>query len=130
MVAKMKGPEKREPLPDIGRQAFLDADDRKPVRVEVPSLGGAVYIRVMSGNERAAWETLASKLGAEENKNAVVLASLVAMTASDKMGNLLFCEEDIPALAEKAATSILPIALKAKRVNALGDEDIEALAKN
>ena len=133
MPAKMQEPSnsKRKTLPDLTREQFLAADDRKPQRAEVPALGGAVYIRVMCGTERAKWESEAAAKGRGGSDEYVeVLASLLARVVSDAAGNRLFSDEDIPDLMEKASTTLLSLALKAKRVNALSDEDIDALAKN
>ncbi len=131
MTAKMAKPDKpaeREPLPDLTREAFLAADDRKPQRVEVPAIGGAVYVRVMSGEEAGAWETKVKELKGKDGPT--VIAHLLVATVCDAQGNQLFMPGDVADLRCKAFTTLVALVNKAKRVNALDDSDIEELAKN
>ena len=52
------------------------------------------------------------------------------MTCVDENGNRLFGDKDHKELGQKAASALDRIFETAQRLNALGNEDVEALVKN
>lgn len=126
-----------EPKPEVkdldAAWFFLLAN--KPTRVVLPGGQGAVYIRVMNGDERMTWETeseAAAKAEREDGRSPALVAvlRLLVATVCDADGKPLFCLGDIPTLAAKPAPLLLFLAGQAKRLNALSTEDIDALEKN
>lgn len=114
----------------LSREAFFAV---KPTldseAVEVPALGGSMSVRVMTGLERDRFEALVNA-GSKGGKSPSFRALLIAFTACDADGNLLFAEGDIPAIAKYPSTTLEPIANAALRLNKFTSPDIEGLEKN
>lgn len=110
----------------LSKEDILKAEDRKIEIVDVPEWGGQVGIRVMSGAERDRWELdFITKPGNRE-----VRASLLAFTLCDENGKPLFTEADVKALGEKSGAVLTRLFVVAKRLSAVGAEDVEELEKN
>ncbi len=113
----------------LTKQDILNADDTKTTVVDVQEWGGQVIIGVMSGFARDRFE--ASIIGKNGGTNAGnIRAKLAASTLQDEEGNLLFTEKDITALGKKSAAALDRIFEAAQKLNRIGDEDVEELAKN
>jgi len=114
----------------LTREQILDADDLRREMVEAPEWGTGctVTVRMMTAAERELFHNrLAGKDGAEP---AARTALLVAMTACDKDGALLFGPEDVAVLAGKNGAVLERIASKAWTLNELGVDARKRLAKN
>lgn len=123
-------PKAGEALPDLGRDQFFATLDTAPVRVEVPELRGAVYVKPMTGAERAAWEDAVAKAKETGEGNLDVIAGLLTVTVCDAEGSLMFGPEDVDALKAKSTKVLMRLVARAQKVNALTDADIEALEGN
>lgn len=105
-------------------------------RVDVPEWGGFVYVRVISGKTRDAFEFriasegAASKKAKKEYNPPNIRARLVSLTACDEKGQLLFSEEDIQKLGELSCAALDRVFSKASEINALSKKDVEDLTKN
>jgi len=113
-------------MEDLTRDAVLAAADVVVEPVDVPEWGGRLYVRSLSGTERAAWETASDRAANTARK----LALLVQATACDARGNLLFAAADVPNLETRNAKALLRVARAAGRLNGLTADDVEAIAKN
>lgn len=113
----------------LTRLEILAAEDRKLESVKVPEWGGdgIVYLRPMGGTERAHFEALAAGQAVATGQ---VMEKLIAFTACDENGNLLFTSEDVAELAKKNAGVLMRVFSVASRLNALSDVDVEALKGN
>lgn len=116
----------------LTRAAILAAEDLRREPVRVPEWGGVVWVRTLTGEERDRWETMAfvsedGKVRANEDN---IRARLVALTACDETGDLLFSVGDIEALGRKSATAINRLFDAASRVNAVSAADMEELTGN
>lgn len=114
----------------LTREQILAADDVASEVVAVPEWGGEVRVKVMTGAERDAFESLVTakaKLGqlADNMRATVVAASVV-----DETGTPLFTERDIEALGRKSWTALERVADVAARLNRLTDADVEEIRKN
>jgi hypothetical protein len=109
----------------LTREQILAADDLPREAVDVPQWGGKVYVRTMNGLQRDGFETAVAGKGKVE-----ILAILTVKTVCDEAGNLLFEEEDVPAILAKNADPVLRIATVALRVNAINRTDVDELEKN
>lgn len=121
---------------------ILGTPDLSPVYVEVPEWNGAVFVKHMTGEERDAFDVAQVARIKRKNpdapptqeelfeaaKNATAL--LVAATACDEDGNLLFDETDVAALGRKSAGALKRVAAVATRINGLGPQAVEQAAKN
>ena len=113
----------------LSKEQILEANDSKTEIVSVPEWGGDVIISTMSGFARDRFE--ASCLGKSGGTNMVnIRAKLVAATVVDEAGQLMFNEKDIAKLGNKSCAALERVFEAAQKLNAIGDEDVEDLAKN
>ena len=113
----------------LTKEQILQADDLKIETVPVPEWGGEVIVRTMTGTDRDIWDNLLYKEGIEnylDNNR----ARLCACTIIDANENLLFSEDDIIELGKKSSLALNRVFDVAKRLNGLGSEEVEDLAKN
>lgn len=114
------------------RTRILASDDHKiePVSVpEWPTVDGRLFVRVMSGAERDAFEA-----AFVNNRNGAALinirAKLAAKTLCTEDGARIFTDADAKELGQKSASALDRVFAAAQRLNGIGDSDVEALAKN
>lgn len=114
----------------LSKADILSADDLKREIVEVPEWGGAVYVRVLPGRERDAFEerllTSKTKSGTLPN----VRASLCAAAICDESGKPLFDEKDIAALGERSGAALTRVFAAASKINRLSKDDVAELEGN
>ena len=101
-------------------------------KVDVPELGGFIYIRAMSGVERDAWEkSLITGRGKRRDVDTTnVRAKLVARTATDEKGQRLFDDGDAAALGNLRVDALTKLFAVAQRLSGVTDEDVEELGKH
>jgi hypothetical protein len=120
----------------LSRADFLAAAaNRKRELVDVPDLGGVVYLRELSAKQILAFNDRLRKLQAESPEvtpsNSVdLMAVLISMTACDAAGGLLFTEEDIQALAENNLNLLITLSAKAMEVSGMGSREIDEVTEN
>lgn len=85
----------------LSKSAILAAEDRSIKTVNVPEWGGDVGIRVLSGSERALFESLF-----EERKDDLFKVRFVACSLCDEKGSRLFSNDEVEVLAEKSSRAI------------------------
>lgn len=115
---------------------ILNSNDLERVKVDVPEWGGHVYLTVMTGIERDAWEMNLMKKGHDgkpeinwdrlKNLRARMLVSCI----TDKNGNRLFNAQQIDALGEKSSLVLDRLYDEAQKLNKISEEDIEELEGN
>ena len=117
----------------LTKDQILEANDLKTQSVEVPEWGGSVLVRTMSGTDRDAFEasmiTTASD-GSRKPNMTNMRAKLVALTVVDEAGNLMFDVSDVDRLARKSAAALERVFAAAQRINALGVDAQDEIAKN
>jgi len=109
----------------LKKEDILKAADLKREAVRVPEWGGSVYVRMMTGAERDSFDSLFTQSGRKTFRSV-----LVAHTACDEQGNLLFTVDDVEELAKKSAAALDRICVAATKINAITDEDVKELEKN
>lgn len=112
--------------------ACNDIERRAVLVPEWPDAGGkarTIYVRVMSAEER---EELESGIFEARAKKQVVSyrAYVVAMTACDEKGALLFTKADVPALSKKSSKAIMRLQEVAEELNKITEASVEQLVKN
>ena len=110
----------------LSKGAILAAVDLKTEDIQVDEWGGVVRVIVMSGLVRDQLQTLI----AEHKSGFFFEAALVALTASDEDGNLLFTPDDIPAIQAKNPAVVAKVADVAIRINGLGAKATKDAEKN
>jgi hypothetical protein len=117
----------------LNKAAFLEAAAKSlpTERVDVPELGGFVYVRAMSGVERDAWEkSLISGRGKKTSVNTEnIRAKLVAKTVCDEQGERILDDSDAIALGKMRVDVLQKLFNVAQRLSGVSDEDVEELGK-
>jgi hypothetical protein len=109
---------------DLSKEQIFAAGDITVKEVKVSEWGGVIHVRMMSGDERDAYEGSASQPGQK-----FIRARLVQMTACDAAGNLLFTPDDLPKISAKAGAALDRVFAAAARHNRITPADIEELKK-
>lgn len=108
----------------LSRAQILAADDLPKMEVPVPEWGGSVFVRMLNFTERLALE--AAIKAAERD----AVFTVIAATACDESGALLFTADDVEALKKKQPFAVVAVMLAARKLNRLSKEDIEDLQGN
>lgn len=118
----------------LTREQILKADDRSYQVVKCQEWGGNVRVQSLSGAERDQFEESIlgqkQKDGSREVVTKNLRAKLVAMSAVDKAGNLLFNMDDVMVLGEKNAAPLDRIFAVAQKLSGISKDDVEELTKN
>lgn len=109
----------------LNRDSILGLDDLPVVEVVVPEWGGSVWVRGMTGTERDAFEEKGIGAPLKDMRARVAIA-----TVCDHDGNLLFTDQDLPALMRKSGKALDRILIAAAPLSGLSKEDIADLKKN
>lgn len=112
----------------LNRDAILGANDLKKELVKVPEWGGEIYISMMTGKSRDAWEQ--SLVSSKGNNLDNIRARLVAFTAVDEDGKRIFSDDDAYDLGQKSASALERCVKVAQKLNRLTESDLEDLSKN
>lgn len=114
----------------LSKEDIEKADDRKIVEVEMPEWGGFVRLRPMSGYERDRFEGSTQKKGGGVDFTNI-RAKLASLTIVDDKGELIFnSPEGVVSLGNKSGAALDRIFTIIQKLNAIGDKDLEDLAKN
>lgn len=114
----------------LSKDQILQAQDTPYEDVNVPEWGGAVRIGTMTGEGRDRYEQSIFDMKKKGVTLDNIRAKLIAASAIDESGNLMFSEEDIQALGKKSAKALDRLFAVAQRLNGVTDADVEELAKN
>jgi len=106
---------------------LLGAPIGAPVPVDLPELGGRVYVREMTAAERDKFDEDLRDDGGKLKDG--YRAQLVAATVCDADGKLLFRPEQAAELANRGAALVVKLARVAAKVNALTAEAVEDAKK-
>jgi hypothetical protein len=113
----------------LDRAAFLSERPLSVQRVDVRGLiagdDAHVFVRMITAGERDALEAEHAKA-----KERNLRARIVAWTACDELGNLLFLPTDVPMLSKLPTTVLDPIVKAANAINKTSDVELEELEKN
>ena len=107
----------------LTRDDILKAEDRAVEVVEVPEWGGSVRVATMSGAARDRFEASLLVNGKADVSNAH--AKLVAASVVDDDNQPLFSATDVEALGQKSAAALNRIVAVARRLNRLGEQELE-----
>lgn len=111
----------------LTKDKILAADDLPREKVEC--WGDFVYVRTLTAAERDRWEIRCEDLktkGLLSN----VRASLLVLVLCDDTGKLLFTENDALELGKKSGKVLDELFDVARRLNGIGQEQVEAAKKN
>lgn len=115
---------------DISRDLILESADLPREEVDVPEWGGAVFVKTMTGEERDCFDTFVHEHASKGDPVKNISAYVAVMTIVDRNGNRLFTEADIVPLGRKSSLALNRVWRVAQRLNGLGAQAQEELAKN
>lgn len=111
------------------REFILKVEDTKELtKLHIPEWDCDIWIKIMTGAERDAWEISCSDKKGNTRGN--FRARLAAKVICDEQGNLLFKDNDVNALSQKSASALGRIFNLATDKNEISEDDIEELEKN
>ena len=95
-------------------------------KVNVPILGGEVYVRTLNDKQRDQYELAQAKAGTGVDYRARMAVYLI----TDESGHPIFDESDIDTLSGLSSAILDPILEAGNRLNKFGPEEVADLAKN
>jgi hypothetical protein len=109
---------------------IVNVKDIQVKKVNVPEWGGSIFIKVMSGTEKDAFE-----LAAYDKKSPVfgkIRAGLCARCICDADGNRMFSDDpaEIESLGNRSGVALERIFDAARKLNKMSEKEIEELEKN
>jgi hypothetical protein len=116
----------------LGRNQILDAKDLQTEDVPVPEWGGEVRIRMLTGEERDAYEASMVELkkdGSAKANRENVRARLLVLCIVNEQGEQMFNRADIKLLGRKSAKALERVINKVNEMNGISEQDIEELAQ-
>lgn len=122
----------------VSRNALLQKEELEKVKVDLGK-GEFVYVKQMTGRERDNFEQSLLKKHKDNKGNVVSFeqstedfrAKLAVCTVCDEEGKLLFLPGDFSLLSQNMSAKRLEIIINAaQKLNAISEEDKEALVKN
>lgn len=116
----------------LGRNQILDAKDLQTEDVPVPEWGGEVRIRMLTGEERDAYEASMVELkkdGSAKANRENVRARLLVLCIVNEQGEQMFNRADIKLLGRKSAKALERVINKVNEMNGISEKDIEELAE-
>ncbi len=120
-------------LPNLTANQILAADDLAREAVEVPEWGGTVYVRVMTGDEKDAFDESNWVDGDDGERRFDAdgyRARLACRVLCDPAGKNLFDASGVLRLGAKSAKALDRVLEAARRLNGIGVEAHEAAVKN
>lgn len=113
-------------------QEIRDADDLPMEKVLVPEWGAGnyVFVKTQTGKERDAHEVSCMNAKGEVNDLKNIRARTAVRCVCDGDSKPLFTKTDIDWLGEKSCAALDRVFGVYQRLNHMGNDDVEALAKN
>lgn len=102
----------------LNRDDILGANDLQRDRVRVPEWSGEIYVRTLSLEERLQFEAQITD-ARDSAAGAHRVLVLVAATACDETGTLLFSFEDVASLRKKSWNAVQRVFRAAVKLNAM-----------
>ena len=111
----------------LSKEDILNASDIDYVEVAVPEWGGIVRVSTITGQAKDKLEmALSGKNSSLDN----VRARIIALCVVDDNDALMFSDADVVKLGKKSAKALERVFQAAQKLNAIGDAEVESLAKN
>lgn len=99
-------------------------------RVELPELGGEIYVRTLTANERDEYEAQHVAKKEEGNQFENFRGRFAALVVCDEQGNRIFTDEEASLLGEQSAKILDRIFDVGQRLNGMAPEEKEKIKNN
>lgn len=114
----------------LTREELLRLAEHKNIKREpVPEVPG-LFVRLMTGAEVEAYDLKREALKESKASGVRIVSELIAATACDENGELLFSGNDVEQVVGLPVNILESIASAAARLNKLDDGAVEGLEKN
>lgn len=114
----------------LTREAILAANDLARVPVNVPDWGGEVFVGVMTGTDRDAFEGGSRTAEGKVDLKTNVRARLLVKCLVDETGKRLFADGDAAELGLHSSVILDQLWDKAIAINKLSKKEVAELEKN
>lgn len=116
----------------LNREQLLKPVSIPREKVELPELGGSIWIRGMSAADRSKFENNFQTASGKSNKRkmAEVRERLLVACCCTEDGSPMLTEKDIEALGKQPIHLVERMVTVAQRLCGMSNEDVELLAKN
>lgn len=114
----------------LKKSEIMELNDLEIHELEIPEWGGIVRVKNISGNQRDKWEMGVAQRQNGKGGTDLIRASLVALCIVDEEGKPMFSRHDIEDLGKKSSKALDRIYSFSLKMNGIGQNDIEELAKN
>ncbi len=117
----------------LSKSDILKADDLKTETVPVPEWGGDVRIRTLTAAQKDDFEAASLQEGKKGQRKANLnnfRAKFCALVMVDDKGERLFGDAEVTKLGMKSCAAMDRVYDVAGKLNAMGQRDLEELAKN
>ena len=116
----------------LSREQLLTPREVPIRKVELPALGGFVWVKGMTAKERGQFEKSFDNIDGTKNKKRVseVRERMVIICACDEDRTPMFTIRDLEALGKQEINTIEKIVIVAQELCGMSDGDIEELAGN
>src|ERR1044072_1746226 len=119
-------------MAEVTRDNIRAYKGKAPEPVEIPEWGGTVYVRVMTGAERAAFaaETYQHNGRSMKLNRKNFRARLLVRTLCNSAGVPLYSAAEAAELGEQPSDILDRLSVVASRINGMTAKDVEDLVKN
>jgi hypothetical protein len=116
----------------LTRDALLKPVEVPREQVDLPELGGSVWVRGMTTAEKVEWHAQFQTSSGKPNKKrlAQIAQRLCVWCVCDENGQRILTDEDVEAIGQQRADVIERIASVAQRLCGMAGTGVEELAKN
>lgn len=106
--------------------AFASNSALKVEKIELPEMGGEVYIKELTAGER---EALEKQMQSQTDKNAV-RATVFVHSVCNADGELMFDVEDIEAIKQLPSRPVIKVFNRSNEINGITPEQVDTAEKN
>lgn len=122
----MKKNETKGVLDKAAILAFANNAALKVEKIELPEMGGEVYIKELTAGER---EALEKQMQSQTDKNAV-RATVFVHSVCNADGELMFDVEDIEAIKQLPSRPVIKVFNRSNEINGITPEQVDTAEKN
>lgn len=98
--------------------------------VDLPSLGGRVFVRGMSARQRGDWEQTLVRGKKVDARNARASLAAACLVTDETGATRMFSDEEATILGKTRADILQPIFDVAQRLSGVSDKDVDELGKS
>lgn len=122
----MKKNETKGVLDKAAILTFASNSALKVEKIELPEMGGEVYIKELTAGER---EALEKQMQSQTDKNAV-RATVFVHSVCNADGELMFDVEDIEAIKQLPSRPVIKVFNRSNEINGITPEQVDTAEKN